>query len=352
MNAPSTLPLPIPTDDAPAPPAPQEPGRRGGPRTEEGKDRSRRNALTEGFRARTVLPEAMAQAVEARAASLRPIFRPANEHEDWLVGQVALAEVRLDRCLALELAELQAATARAELAWDADRRADAAALGSTLPRDPARVAAALRATRHGAHWMIDRWGGLATALDRPGGWDDDQRALALDLLGVPTALRDHTPALPHPADAEALRALVERELAGLDAALSEALEDLDALDRDRAASGLAADTPALRRLRRYEAGFRRTLAWALAQLHGQRQSRGPSAPAPEPPPSWQSLEPPPRRVAAPTVPEPAAESGAEAESAPGSGPDPAPGNRRARRRLAKLARQADRRPHRAGPRDR
>jgi hypothetical protein len=350
-----------PTADPSAPcPEPATRRRGGGPRTPEGKRQSRRNALGDGLRAETCLPDDMAAAVRARVESLRPVFRPATDHAEWLVKQVALAEVRIDRCLALELAALEALITRASLAWDDDRRAEAAALGATLARDPARVAPALRTTRQGVLWMLERWAALGSALDHSGSWDDAQRALALDLLGVPLPLRGACPDLPADADADAstLIALVAREIDDLDSALSDSLETLDAMDRDHARAGLAADTPPLRRLRRYESGFRRTLAWALAQLQG-RPPAAPATPAAEPPPSWHELTPPP--AARPEPPRPPARIAHLLPLAPAplGNPEPAsepssppvPGNRRARRRLARLARQLDRHPHRAGPRD-
>ena len=68
-----------------------------GPRTEEGKQRSRRNALKHGLAGDgVVLPEEQERAIEARAERWAESFRPADEREAWLVEVVARESVRID----------------------------------------------------------------------------------------------------------------------------------------------------------------------------------------------------------------------------------------------------------------
>src|SRR4051794_29436661 len=56
--------------------------RGGGPRTEEGKMASRRNAMTHGMRAKVLLPDDLVEAVAARTAELADQFAPANTYEN------------------------------------------------------------------------------------------------------------------------------------------------------------------------------------------------------------------------------------------------------------------------------
>src|SRR4051812_30858292 len=75
-----------------------------GPRTEEGKNRSRRNSLTHGLSGRVVLPEDQARAVEARTAEYDAELKPEGAFERWLLGIIAVETIRLDRCRLHEIA--------------------------------------------------------------------------------------------------------------------------------------------------------------------------------------------------------------------------------------------------------
>src|SRR4051795_4330999 len=86
---------------------------------------------------------------------------------------------------------------------------------SVRNKDPARVARALSRTKQGADWLLERWEGLGAVLRSNGAWDEAQRRLAFDLLGVPGELRDGSLRIPAAADTPALAALVEAQLARL-----------------------------------------------------------------------------------------------------------------------------------------
>ena len=74
-----------------------------GPRTAEGKDASRRNAIKHGLAAETlILPDEEAEAVAHRVAEWSSSLNPSGERDDWLVVEVAVSTVRIDRCLAVE----------------------------------------------------------------------------------------------------------------------------------------------------------------------------------------------------------------------------------------------------------
>ncbi|MEA2502149.1 MAG: hypothetical protein QOD01_2260, partial [Actinomycetota bacterium] len=148
-------------------------------------------------------------------------------YEEWLVGQMALASARLDRCAELAIADLRRTVDRALLCWEEDRRKAVEDLGARLPRDPARVAQALGGSRQGADWLIERWEGLGEALGTNGGWDEAQRRLGFDLLGVAPELRNGSTRVPPEADAAALAALVEREAARLRGRRERSLDALD-----------------------------------------------------------------------------------------------------------------------------
>jgi hypothetical protein len=117
-------------------------------------------------------------------------------------------------------------------------------------------------------------------LARNGGWNDEQRSLALDLMGVSAEIR----AMDSPLDApdgidtaEYLRELVESEMEVLAARQEESLDAIDEDLREATSLGLiAVDDPTLVLLRRYETASFRRQRWALDMLHKGRQRAEPA----------------------------------------------------------------------------
>ncbi len=261
-----------------------------GPRTEAGKDRSRRNALTHGLSAAVVrLPEDEPAALPGAEPDRGPAD-PVADWPAWLAEQVAVIASRLRRCDRLDRRHRARVARRAESHWDDDRRLEAEFLGSGLARDPAAVARSLRMSPHGCDWMIERWALLARAADREGTWTAEQRALAFDLLGRPCELRggdpteaidpEGRPDLATPAAAD-LAALARREVAALRRRKTE-VAPADALDRAAARTDPdIGDDPDLRKLQRHEFDLHRRLRWCVAQL---AKADTPPPPPPAPPP--------------------------------------------------------------------
>src|SRR5262249_36388592 len=151
--------------------------------------------------------------------------------------------------------------------WDSDRQAYIEDLGARLARDPHRIAGALKQTKQGVEWILENWSGLSDSLSTNGRWNDDQRSLALDLLGVAPVHRDGTTRVPPDADAATLAALVEAEIDRLHDRLESGLLNLDEAERAMAAAGMPTEEDAqTRRLRRYEAAARRALNSAKTEL--------------------------------------------------------------------------------------
>ncbi len=363
-DAPMTDTLESPAIPAEAP-APAAPKRGGGPRTLTGKAQSRKNSLKHGLCSRVVLPDDLAEAVARRTAEFIAEFQPRSPYEAFLVREMALASARLDRCASMSIVGRDRGIERARLIWDHDRRIAVEEIGAKLARDPARVAPALRGRKQGADWLIERWELLGEILRNTGAWTDDQRRLALDLLGVPVALRDGGDILPPAADAEALAALVADQVAMLHEDQEAVLDALDRTERSMALAGMPAEEDAASaRLRKYEASCRRALNAARAELLRLREATATAAgPAPAgPPPSHRAplsgaaidnlakrsrvamamgAEAPSEPAPAPVVERPAA---APAPAPARSAPVPAASsmNRRERRAQAKRDRQAAR----------
>jgi hypothetical protein len=258
-------------------------------------------------------------------------------------------------------------------------------LGAKLAKDPARVAPALRGCKQGADWLRERWEALGEILENQGGWTDEQRRLAYDLLGVPPALRDGSDMLPPPEDVDGLAAVVAARVAGLEEDCAAVLDELDAAERAMAMGGMALEEDAVTaRLRKYEGSCRRAFAAAKAELLRLREAEAAAAAQAEPAPSHRApltdaavdylarrsreanqaraaarleqmmaavVEPPAPAAApvvepsapAPVVVERPAAATAPAPSRPTMVPSAAPLNRRERRAQAKRDRQAARR---------
>jgi hypothetical protein len=212
--------------------------------------------------------------VTNRTADFAKELRPTTTYQEWLVGEIALATVRIDRCAALSVVDLQRRRDMTPEAWDLQRRREVATLGSSLARDPARGRALLETTTHGVEWLVKTWTDLIVVFQCRGEWSLDQKDLALDLLGIPRELRRSSAGvpldvgghcwLPKPADLPAFVAEQIQRLRGLQASL---LHDQDDDQRIYSALGLpvAEDRPS-RSLRRYEQSCRRSLRWAHVEL--------------------------------------------------------------------------------------
>ncbi len=302
-----------------------------GPRTQEGKDRSRMNCLKHGLTSEVIRVPEDAESVADRSRSWLGAFKPQNLYHAWIMDEMAVLTVRLDRSGRIERRLRDKVSLRAELFWDDDRRSEAEAIGARLSGNPAATLDLLRRTPQGCEWLMTRWALLARAADRDLRWDPAQKALAFDLLGVPIEARGGTPGElidlegrvvdPGTGPADVAR----REVAALLARRDE-VAPADDLDRSMAEADMADEpTDELRRLRRYETALHRRLRWYVAQI-GQESPRlrtnsdlllnffrPVDEPAPEPAPPEQ-------------IPPPEAEPEAEVEAEPEveAGPTAAP----------------------------
>jgi len=240
-QAPASLPLP----------------RSGGPRTEEGKENSRRNSLKRGLRSKIVFPDDMADLIEVRVREFTEAFKPRSPFEVILVRDMAVSSARIERCASLSVADLVRSADRAHLCWEQDRCMSVEDYAVKLSKDPRRISRGLRKTRQGAQWLIDHWEALAAIARENGGWDDDQRRLAFDLSGVPHHLRSGIHRVPRGDDPAKLIALAEAQIAELREDLEAILDDLNDAERAMAMSGMPMEEDKITaRLRKDEARAR------------------------------------------------------------------------------------------------
>jgi len=241
-----------------------------GPRTEEGKEVARRNALKHGLTA--VVDTDDSEDWRERAEDFRLALRPKNEWQAWLSAAIALTSVRLDRAAWVERRLRGEACWRAWACWDEDQRLEVERLAEKLAHSPARVVAELRRSPYGCGWLIDRWAMLANVADRQP-WTPEQATLANNLLGTPLEVRDDAPEQIIDADGRSAlplrpQAEVAREMIADLAALRDRMAEADEVARSLArADRNDAGTPDLKRLRRYERDLEKRLQWYVEQFH-------------------------------------------------------------------------------------
>src|SRR5258708_9718772 len=95
-----------------------------GPKTEEGKQRSRANALKDGLCATVVVAED-AKLVQQRASDWFDALKPQDEFQSWMVDEIAILSLRIDRCERMERRARAVEAMPAGPCWEADRRLDA-----------------------------------------------------------------------------------------------------------------------------------------------------------------------------------------------------------------------------------
>ncbi len=255
--------------------------RGGGPRSVIGRMRARENAVGESLFSKVVFSRKMAISILERNALLSARFHPTTPYELMLVADMALAKARLDRVAALQVENCDHSIDRATRFWSPEQQARALKLLARLPKDPPRMAHALCRFKQGAELLIQRWEGLAAVAGSGVDWDEEQRRLAMDLLGTPLVLRaGNSKLLPPAGDTAGLAALAAREIARLQEKLVTRLDELDEYSQEEALVGLSPEPdPTTKRLDRYEAIFNRAYNKAETELtrvrkEGEAKSNG------------------------------------------------------------------------------
>jgi hypothetical protein len=270
MSTQTALPTAPPVEPEAAEPPPK---RRGGPTTPEGKRRSRRNSLKRGLRSKVVFPEDLAETVEKRILYFANEFAPKTPYEAMLVRDMATSSVRFERCAALAIADLVRLSDRAAFCWEEDRRKSVEDFAMWLSKEPERIARGLRQSRQGTDWLIERWTRLAAIAREVGAWNEDQRRLAFDMLGVPRDLRNLTIDVPAGDEATALIALAEAQIARLREDQVAVLDELNEAERAQAFAGMPLEEDAVTaRLRKDESRARNDFAKARNALFRRRET--------------------------------------------------------------------------------
>jgi hypothetical protein len=278
-----------------------------GPTTEEGKIRSRRNAVKHGLAGKgVVLPDDSAQALETRLAEWRVGYAIHSPDDQWQFRHMVVNSLRIDQCQAAETALRIHEASRASTCWYVDRIHEAEQIAAGLTKRPGQAVARLRRTCQGCEWLIRQWQVLDNVVASGLKLTEEQEVIFVSLLGVRPEF--HLECSPRPEDP--IRETAAREIAKLQKLKADGLDELDEMECEMAEIGHpATSSQALERLRRYEAACLREFYRARAELLGKKtQAKAPETVAFEiaslgPAPVEASREPEPQVGITPPTPE-------------------------------------------------
>jgi hypothetical protein len=275
--------------------------RSSGPKSAEGKARSRANATKHGLAGE--LPEgevAMSPEFLERRAKWAAEQKPVGEAGHWALDRVVAATFRIERCERAVEEVTATSRTRASLAWDEDRAVEAAAIAGRLARDPVLASRQLRTTLAGVGLLIEAWRGLVAALEVED-WSESEASRALDLLGVAPDLRSGRTLIDDPDEGGLVayrRTLAFEEIERLESLRDESMAPLDEMDRRRALVGdLALLSKPAKLILRYERDAWRRYRESMAEL------QNPASGLASAPPTAIVQAPQPVIVQAPTPPE-------------------------------------------------
>jgi hypothetical protein len=248
-----------------------------GPKSAEGKEKSRANALKHGLCSSKLVSEDLAL-VEQRSYEFFVALCPQTSYQRWVADEMAIISLRVDHVERMERRARDFRALKAELCWDDDRRLHAIRLGSMIQSNPQEIVEELRRTPQGCEWLMTRWAMLAHVADVKKAWTADQTRLAFDLLGTPEEFREgQTPGTAldfngHRLDPdEDLASFARREIASL----KTRRDEVDPIDEVAHALAKAAlniqeeHDPDMKKLRRYEGTLHSRFRWFTNQFHAK-----------------------------------------------------------------------------------
>jgi hypothetical protein len=147
--------------------------RSSGPKTPEGKERSKMNALKHGLRAETILlPTENADEFDDMLAEFMDEWKPPTGTRRQLVRRTVETAWRLNRCVRIEASALCVRAEKTLRAWDRDRDDTIDSDVAKLAIEPREAIKRLKWTREGITRMAGLWLGIQKALAQPGDWYD------------------------------------------------------------------------------------------------------------------------------------------------------------------------------------
>ena len=268
--------------------------RSSGPKTVEGKERSRANALKHGMTGDgVVLLEEDQGEVAKLAAELEAEMRPSGAMGRILLNRIAVLSVRLDRCVEHDEVTTAKRVRDAAKTHREARHEEVNALGMRLADDPEAAVRCLKETAEGIEWLVAQWLSIKGQLLRPkeilwqayhlkrienlvgrhgnayppGRFDAPGRAVMGDFAKWDEGKHLRSGAKRKALARETVAAMIDAEVEALQALAATLDDDDDAHDRAEApVRALFDPSDAAERARRYEAAAERGMFRALREF--------------------------------------------------------------------------------------
>jgi len=139
---------------------------KGGPKTAEGKERSRRNALTHGLTAKVLsLDNDDFLKIQVLTNDFYEACQPETTQEVILVGELAHGAVQLERCAKNETQILSKQCHNVEHELERVKQDSLVELKRYYLVDSVKAVIALKHSGEGVNWLLELWGGLQMAFD-------------------------------------------------------------------------------------------------------------------------------------------------------------------------------------------
>ena len=155
-----------------------------GPITDDGRAKSRQNALKHGLRAQVVpLPHEDPEHVRLRTRVWNDHYLPKSPAAQHLVNECVQATLLADRIHKYHAVALSDQITTALANWEKERAETLEDFIGLLPLRPREASIGLLATSPGCRWVIAQWERLGAALDTTRYWSADERDEVVRLLG-------------------------------------------------------------------------------------------------------------------------------------------------------------------------
>jgi hypothetical protein len=155
-----------------------------GPKTKEGKERSRANSTTHGLTATTLaMPNEDPSEIAARSSTWNDFYKPESPGAHHLVNVCVRSTLLSDRLARYHDSTIADQVREAEETWLRDRQEEVEHLKTLMNDDPPTAVRLLGQTAMGLDYLASRWKAMIDVFVSRGFWFDEERFEVVRLCG-------------------------------------------------------------------------------------------------------------------------------------------------------------------------